>query len=122
MKDRQFMVVLGLVVAAGLVMGLIAFRMSGQPAAPVAAAANGAAPADGQPHPSAADSEVASTDQPADSVPQSTESEATSGEPSAPTKEPPEMQGPANGDPPGTAAVAPSPPAATADTSSDTPQ
>lgn len=105
MKDRQFTVVLSLVVAAGLVMGLVAFRMTGGSPTPAAAVtANASAP-----RPSAADEQVA--DQPADAVPPSTDMVGSqSGEP-APTKDdPPELKGPANGDPPGTAATEPSQP------------
>ncbi|HEX4693399.1 hypothetical protein [Sphingomonas sp.] len=118
MKDRQFTIVLALVVAAGLVMGLVAFRMTGgatnADAAAPAATSNAHAP-------SPADSETASEGQPADTVPQSEETGSQNGEPVAPTKEPPAMQGPGNGDPPGTAAT-PSAPAAVGGTPSGAPQ
>lgn len=117
MKDRQFMVVLGLVVAAGLVMGLIAFRMTGGTAVSVAAG-NAAVSNDGAPHPSPAD-EMAG--QSADIAPASPEAgNVQNAEPAPPTTEPPEMQGPGSGDPPGTAAAAPSQPSAPAEASGDT--
>lgn len=113
MKDRQFTVILALVVAAGLVMGLVAFRMTG--AGPASATTAAAANA-GAARPSVADEQIA--DQPADAVPPSTETAGSqSGEPAPTTDDPPELQGPTNGDPPGTAASEPSqpPPAAPSD-------
>lgn len=103
MKDRQFMMMLGLVVAAGLVMGLIAFRVSGGSAATAtAASANKQIGGDpNAPHPSAADEIV--PPQP-DSTPQAGDSSSANGEPIATDKDVPELQGPTSGDPPGTAA------------------
>lgn len=111
MKDRQFTIMLVLVIAAGLVMGLIAFRISGGASAdtPVVAG-NTAVSNDGQPHPSAADTEGAADGQPADTIARSDDASSLNGEPPVPAKEPPPMQGSVNGDPPGTAAT-PSPPA-----------
>ncbi|THD35108.1 MAG: hypothetical protein E7773_11655 [Sphingomonas sp.] len=107
MKDRQFTVILALVVAAGLVMGLIAFRMTA--GAPVGVAGNAAVANDGAPHPSPADElTTQSTDSPTLSP---TPDNTQNAEPAVPTGEPPEMRGPGSGDPPGTAASA-APPAA----------
>lgn len=107
------MIMLGLVVTAGLLIGLIASRATTGSAAAIAAAK--VAPIGGDPnapHPSSADEVV----QPqADSVPPTPNAESTNGEPVASTGDLPEMQGPANGDSPGTtaapstAAAAPSP-------------
>lgn len=58
MKDRQFMAMVGLVVAAGLVMGLIAFRMTGGSPAVETAAAKAIGGDPNAPRPSAADAEV----------------------------------------------------------------
>lgn len=110
------MVILGLVVAAGLVMGLIAFRMSiGQPALGSATPVASLGPSNA-PRPSAADQEA--TDQPPNDLPQSTEIPQNA-EPTPPKAEPPEMQGPTSGDPPGTAAAEPSQPGAPAETAGD---
>lgn len=121
MKDRQFMIVLALVVAAGLVMGLVAFRMTGGATTTTATAATAPAATSNAPAPSPADSEADSEDQPADTIPQSDETGSQNGEPVAPTKEPPAMQGAGNGDPPGTAAT-PGAPAAVSTTPSDVQQ
>lgn len=110
MKDRQFMTMLGLVVAAGLVMGLIAFRVSGGGPSGVAAAAAAVKPIGGDPnapHPSSADTAVDS-DSGASSLPPSPAVGSENGEPS-PTADLPEMQGPGSGDPP-SAKVDPSAP------------
>lgn len=112
MKDRQFMAVLGLVVAAGLVMGLIAFRMTGGQAS--VAAAVGVRPMGGDPNaprPSAAD-EV--PDQYASAAPPSADMQAPNGEPPATTTDSPELGGPASNDPPGSAVDLSPPPAAPA--------
>ncbi|MBN8814505.1 MAG: hypothetical protein J0J06_03540 [Sphingomonas sp.] len=103
MNDRQFMIMLGLVVTAGLLIGLLAFRAT-DGAAGVTTASAGTKLIGGDPnapHPSAAD--VAVDAQP-DAAPQISNAGSTNGEPT-PSNEPmPEMQGPASSDPPGTAA------------------
>jgi hypothetical protein len=117
MKDRQFMTVLALVVAAGLVMGLIAFRMTGgSPAVETAAAGNSALANPNAPHPSAADAVV---DPPVDAAPLASETGSQNGEPTPPAKDAPEMGGPGTGDAPGTA-YDPQQPSAPAETSSAT--
>lgn len=109
------MVMLGLVVAAGLVMGLVAFRMTGGNPAQVAAAGGTAAVAnDGAPHPSAAD-EISA--QPADSLEPTAQSTSHDSEPGIPAKEPPELQTPSSTTPPDA-----SPPAESATPASDTVQ
>lgn len=102
------MTMLGLVVAAGLVMGLITFRMTGG-SAPVATAAvgNSAVGNADAPRPSAADSVV---DVQPEAPPQTTEADSQNGEPST-AKDLPEIQGPGSGDPPGTAVDPSAPPA-----------
>ena len=121
MKDRQFMTILGLVVAAGLVMGLIAFRMTaGTAAVATAAQSNVAAVNPNAPRPSAADEVV---DPAVVTPPLASDAQGQNGEPSLPAKDPPEMQGPGTGDAPGTAADQPQQPGAPADTPGDaTPQ
>ena len=102
MKDRQFMAMLSLVVAAGLVMGLIAFRMTGG-SAPVAGetTGNSAVANPNAPRPSAADAEVDAP--PVDATPLAAGTDSQNGEPAPESKDAPEMQGPGSGDPPGTA-------------------
>ena len=105
MKDRQFMVILVLVVVAGLVMGLVAFRVTGSaPAAQTASAGSTAGKNPAVPEPYTVE------------VPTETQSDAPllasgvpsqNGEPVATDKDAPEMQGPANGDPPQVAAAPP---------------
>lgn len=99
------MTLLGLVVAAGLVMGLLAFRVTSGSAGAAGAAgmANGSTAATKMiggdpdaPHPSAADSAVAL---PPDATPLASDSESQNGEPGAGT-DTPQMQGPGSGDPP----------------------
>ena len=107
MKDRQFMAMLALVVAAGLVMGLIAFRMSAGGAA-AAAAGNAAAATPAVSGSSASDESV--EPQP-DSTPRASDADSQNGEPATPTKDAPELQGPADGDPPGTVTPPSAPPA-----------
>ena len=102
MKDRQFMVVLALVVAAGLVMGLVAFRMTGgSPAQVVAAGGTAAVANDGAPHPSAAD-EISA--QPADAPMAMEQTTSRDSEPGIPASEPPEMRTPSPASPPDAAA------------------
>jgi len=113
------MTMLGLVVAAGLVMGLIAFRMTGG-AAGVATASVGAKAIGGDPNaprPSAADAVV---DPQPETPPLAPDTESQNGEPTPPAKDAPEMQGPGTGDLPGTAAEPAPPSAPPAEPSSDT--
>ena len=104
MKDRQFMIVLGLVVAAGLVMGLIAFRMTagGAPAATAAARVKAIGGDPNAPRPSAADGVV---DVQPENPPQTADAQSQNGEPSPPAKDPPDIAGPSTGDPPQVAAA-----------------
>ena len=100
MKDRQFMMMLALAIAAGLVIGLFAFRSTGgTPASGGVAAttANGAAPTNSSlPPPS--DEQVA--EQPVEFNPPATAADAQDGGPSAPVKDPPPMQAQLVGDSP----------------------
>ena len=115
MKDRQFLVLLALVVAAGLVMGLIAFRVSGG-----SATASAGAPAANA---TAAKSTRPAASEEADLPPQSEApidtAEDDSGEPRSPKGDVPEMKPPSSGDAPGTAAVEPGASGTTATMSGD---
>lgn len=101
------MVMLALAIAAGLTVGLLAFRTtSGTPAssAVAAATANEAAPANRLP-PSASD-DGQTAEQPVQFNPASTQADAQDGGPSAPVKDPPPTQARLVGDapPPGDSA------------------
>lgn len=99
---------LALVVAAGLVMGSVAFRTTAGGGAAAAATAGKAVVGDpNAPHPSAADEVV---DPQPESAPMAGDAPSANGEPGVPTKESPEMQGPTDGDPPGTVTPPSAPP------------
>ena len=105
MKDRQFMVILGLVVAAGLVMGLIASRMTGRaPAVETASTDNATSAKRSVPEPYTV--EVPTETQP-DALSQSSGAQSQNGEPTTTDQDAPPMQGPTNGDPPPVATPAP---------------
>ena len=103
MKDRQFMVLLGLVVAAGLVMGLIAFRVTG-PAPAVQSASAGGATGKNPAVPEPYTVDVPTETQP-DTQPLASDAQSQNGEPVATDKDAPPMQGPTNNDPPQAAAA-----------------
>lgn len=110
MKDRQFMTLLALVVAAGLVMGLIAFRMTPRGSAAVATTATGNATA-GTPGASSSSTAGESVDPQPESTQPASDADSQNGEPAPQTKDAPEMQGPTDGDRPGTVTPPASPPA-----------
>jgi hypothetical protein len=107
-EQKSFIAILALVVAAGLVLGTLAFSAGGRNAGTAAASptenssGNATAPASSI---AASDPQPSSVEEPVGVIPPSIQDgdAPAGGEPGKTVNDAPPMQGPGNGDPPGTA-------------------